>query len=141
MTTIIYKYIRIPFACDSPVILISNLEDKANQSFSIKISDTRFSYVVVNGNKYKLNSGEVKLRAEDITEGLCEVSFILGTAKIPASPFLFTDGKANRVPLDNENVGRIEKILISLAEKLSSAEERLLALEEKIKPKNMFNFN
>ena len=135
-----YKSINIPYLSGSPILLLSDIDNTNRNSLTLSISSDEYSHVLIEGKTFRLRGGTVEIAFNDIATGISDVVFIKGTQKICASPFLINDRLVERVPLDSNVLKLIEDLLISLAEGISAAKKRILALEEKINPKNMFNF-
>lgn len=141
MTKLHYKSINVPMLSEHPLILISDVDNKATDSLSVSVSDKELTYVIINDRKLKLNGGKAEIPLKDVADGISEVTFIAGTKKIPASPFFKKEKAIYRIPLDSRTVNAFEELLVFIATKLTEAEKRLTALEEKTTPKNMFKFN
>lgn len=124
-----------------PLILISSIEEGNGNILRVCVSSEEYSFVIIGEKKYKLRSGKAEIDLSLIPNGISEVSFINGTRKTTASPFFMNNGTVTRVPCDGFLLKALEEILLSLSERLASAEAKLLSLEEKIIPKNIFNFN
>ena len=135
-----YKSINIPYLCSSPILLLSEIENEGSDKFSISVSTDEYSHVIVEGKVFRLHSGTAKGEIGQLPSGISDVSFVKGTQRITATPILNNKGTIERVPLDSSVLKLIENLLVSLAESIAAAKERILALEEKITPKNMFNF-
>ena len=134
-----YKSIFMP--SHQALILISSIEEDNGNALRICIPSEEYSFVVIGEKKYKLTSGKAEIDLSLIPNGISNVSFINGTRKITASPFFKSGSAVTRVPCDSFLVEALEEILLSLSERLASAEAKLISLEEKITPKNIFNFN
>ena len=141
MTKLYYKSLSLPKPYDSPMLLLAEIESDISDALLISINKTDYSTVIVNGKSYTLRQGEAKLPLCSIPHGICEVAFVSGTKKHIASPFLNENGRIARVPNDSDALWRLESVINTLAERLNAQEEKIVALEEKITPKNMFNFN
>ena len=140
MPKINYKSISVPYLSNAPMLLISEIENDGSDTLSLGVFSYEYSFVIIEGKEFKLRSGKAEIELKNLPRGICDVIFIKGTQRISASPVLINGEGVFRVPLDNSVVKLIEDLLVTLAESVSSAKERIFALEEKIKPKNMFKF-
>lgn len=138
---IYYKALKLDILSPKPLVLISEIDNRADENLTVKISGAECSYVFINGKRHKLSDGCTSIRNEEISSGISEVVFISGTKKLHASPFVKTSLGIERVPFDSTAVGVIETLLLSLAQRLCEAENRIKHLEEKTSPKSLLNFN
>ena len=140
MAKIHYKKITLPLTSEVSPITIARIENDGSQELTITASPKDFSFVIVDEKRYKLRDGTAKINADEIEDGIREVAFISSTRRTAASPVLKVGNSFGRAPLDSGIAEAIEITLVALTEKLRKTEERILALEESVKPKNIFNF-
>ena len=138
---LIYKSTSLPLLSQSPLILISDIDNGNRDTLTLSIFEDGVTFVFINEKKFRMKGGKVDIAPADIPDGISGVTFILGTKRLTASPFLKKDGFIERVPIDSAAASAIEDMLLSIHSQLAKTEERLLALEEKTTPKNMFKFN
>ena len=140
MAKIYYKEIKLPYLAEAAPLMISRICRQDTDEVILSASPAEYTHVFVNEKRYVLKDGAVKINAEEIPDGISEITFIAKTKKITASPIFKSGGAVGRAPIDTGSTAAIEETLVRLSEKLSEAEGRILALEESVKPKNMFNF-
>ena len=140
MAKLHYKSLNIPTLSDLPLIVISNMENDGGDTLEISVSCDEYSFVLVDGKKKRLSHGLAEFDVKALREGASDVIFIRGTKSVPASPFFISDGKIERVPIDTYSLKILENLLLSLSQRLISAEQKIQTLEEKITQKNIFNF-
>ena len=140
MAKIHYKSLSIPVLFDSPSIMISGIENDESNSVEIFVSNGDFSFVLVNGKKYRISGGFAKIDIQKLPSGINDVIFICGTKKLCAEPFSVTNEKIERCPINNDILRNLETMLLTFLVRLLQAEEKIHALEEKTTQKNIFNF-
>lgn len=141
MAKIHYKKINIPYLKENELIIISDTDNENEEYLTLGITPHEFTHVSVGGKRYKLKAGSVKIATGEIPNGISEVAFTVGTKKIYASPLFNKNGSFGRAPIDQGTALAVEKTLTSINKTVLEIDERVSALEELVKPKNMFNFN
>ena len=110
--------------------------DKVRLDILSKVGDK----AIVAGRRYRLKDSGCEIDFDKIPDGVVEVSIISDGEKIPATPFLKTDGTILRLPIDSPACDMIKNALLELTDKVSALEERVSAIEDKINPKPFFKF-
>ena len=138
--TIHYKPLNQNFLSPSPVLIISDVDNRGENTLVIKISGIECNHAFVGGKKYRVANGHAEINLRDLEDGINEVTFISGTKKLDASPFFKAASAVERVPLDSAMVKSLENLLTALFERLGNADARISVLEEKIIPKSILTF-
>lgn len=137
---IYYKALDLGILTRDPIILISDIDSRHKESLTVKLSGIECSFAVLNGKRYKLSDGTVKIPLKEITDGVSDVVFVSGTKRLHASPFTKTPSAIERAPFDSEAIKSLEELMVSLLGRLEVSEKRISALEERILPKSILNF-
>lgn len=138
--TIHYKPLSIKTLSQTPLIMISDIDNRNENTLVIKITGLECHYVFVGKKRYCTVNGRAEINLCDVENGINEVAFIYGTKRCVASPFLKIASGVERVPVDSIAVKSLENLLISLATRLHEAEARISVLEEKTIPKSILTF-
>ena len=141
MAKIHYKKIKILCPLENGIITVSEIDNENRESLTLSITPKDYTHVIIGEKRYKLKSGAAEISPDEIPNGISEVAFMLGTKKALASPILKENGILERAPIDQRTALAIEKALTAVTEAMLDINERLDALEDITKPKNMFNFN
>jgi hypothetical protein len=138
--TIHYKPLNIKILSQTPLFMISDIDNRGESTLVIKISGVECHYVFVGGKRYRAINGRAEINPRDVENGMNEVTFISGTKKLVASPFLKSVCGIERCPIDSAAVKSLENLLVSLAGRIEDAESRISVLEEKTIPKSILTF-
>lgn len=120
-------------------LLTDIMTEKSDKAIFV-INGARQGYIKINSQKFKIKNGSAEVDLSLIPDGLIEPRIIIGTKSIFAMPFLKEGNYINKIPIGDEVYRIIDKTFTEFFTRISSAEAKIIRIEEKLHPLNLFNF-